>query len=191
VHAMGIEQVHMLLGCSAPCRSDERHFAAALLSTVLVDGPSSRMFVSIREKRGLVYGIQSNYDAKSNAGMLGIYCALAPENVPLVLDLIGKELRSLSLTPPSLDEVERAKCKYRTQVAIERESSLGQVSNLVGPYLSLGRIQPLSELMQLIEDVSPGQIHNLASDLFKPEQVSISLVGNVNGLNQDELVLSF
>ena len=58
-------------------------------------------------------------------------------------------------------------------------------------YLSLGRIQPFSELMQLIEDVSPTQIHSLARDLFRPEQVSISLVGNVKGLNPNELVLAF
>ena len=191
VHAMGIEQVHMMLGCPAPCRSDERHFAAVLLSMVLGDGPSSRMFMSIREKRGLVYAIQSHYEAKSNVGMLDIYCALAPENVPLVLDLIGEELRTFSLIPPWQEEVERAKCKYRTQVTIERESSLGRVSNLVGPYLSLGRIQPFSELMELIEDVRPAQIHSLARDLFRPEQMSISLVGNVKGLNPNELVLAF
>ena len=189
MRVMGIEQVHMVLGCPAPCRSDERHFAAVLLSMVLGDGPSSRIFASIREERGLVYEIQSQYEAKSNVGMLDIYCALAPENVPLVLKLIREELRSLSQMPPSQEEVERAKCKYRTQVTVEGEFSSGRVGNLVGPFLALGRIQPFSELMQLIEDVSPAQIHSLARDLFRPEQMSISLVGNVKGLNPDELVL--
>ena len=183
-HLKDVEQVHLLIGCPAPIRTDDRFYTANLLSLVLGEGPSSRLFSSIREKRGLVYDIGSSYLAMSNAGLFDIYCGLAPENVPVVLRLIGEELRSLKLKPPSKREVARAKGKYRTEITIARESSsMGRLNTLVGPYLAYGRVLPFTEWEKRIKDVTPDQIHSLARDLFKRGRMSMSLVGNVKGLN--------
>ncbi|HZC22060.1 MAG TPA: insulinase family protein, partial [Candidatus Binatia bacterium] len=59
-----------------------------------------------------------------------------------------------------------------------------------GPYLAYGRVLPFNEWEKRIKDVTPDQIHSLARDLLKRGRLSMSLVGNVNGLNLKKLALA-
>jgi predicted Zn-dependent peptidase len=75
--------------------TDARRFSASLLNTILGGNMSSRLFQVIREDRGLAYAIYSFLTSYTDVGMLGVYTAVAPENVNACVQLIMKEIDRL------------------------------------------------------------------------------------------------
>ena len=90
-----LEQTHICIGVPCPARVSEDRFCLHLLSNILGGGMSSRLFQNIREKRGLVYAIESILNLYRDAGTLVVSAATAPQTAATVVRLVLKELRNL------------------------------------------------------------------------------------------------
>ena len=83
----GLEQAHVVIGSPCPAAASPDRYAANLMTSILGDGMSSRLFQRIREERGLVYGIYSSVEAFVDAGVHMISAGASPENIPEVVEL--------------------------------------------------------------------------------------------------------
>ncbi len=180
-----LEQVHMCIGVPSLPVAHERRFGIAVLNNLLGGGMSSRLFQNIREKRGLAYVVFSEITTYSDAGMLTVYAGTAKETVGEVLDLTIAEFRAMKESPVSDEELERAKNHLKGSLMLSLESTSSRMSNLARQELYFGKFYTLDEILASIEAVTHDEVQSLAREFFRPELISATVLGPVNGFALD------
>lgn len=174
-----LEQVQMCLGVVAPPVNDDRRYAVYLLNTMLGGGMSSRLFQRIREDEGLAYSIYSEMNPFRDTGSLCVYAGTAIDNTEKVLQLTLQELRRLKEEPVTEVELKRAKDQLKSNIVIGLESSGSRMSNLARQQMYFGRFFGVDEITEQIEAVTPDDVETLAQELFRPEAIALTLLGNL------------
>jgi predicted Zn-dependent peptidase len=185
-----LEQVHLCIGVPSLPIAHERRFGIAVLNNLLGGGMSSRLFQNIREKRGLAYAVFSEITPYSDAGMFTVYAGTAKETVGEVLDLTVAEFRSMKESPVSEEELLRAKNHLKGSLMLSLESTSSRMSNLARQELYFGRFYSLDEILASIEAVTREEVQALAQEFFRPEQISATVLGPVNGFALDRARLA-
>jgi predicted Zn-dependent peptidase len=162
-----------------------RRFGIAVLNNLLGGGMSSRLFQNIREKRGLAYAVFSEITPYSDAGMLTVYAGTAKETLGEVLDLTLAEFRSMKESPVSEEELLRAKNHLKGSLMLSLESTSSRMSNLARQELYFGKFYSLDEILASIEAVTREEVQTLAQEFFRPELISATVLGPVNGFSLD------
>ncbi|MGA2863568.1 MAG: pitrilysin family protein [Verrucomicrobiota bacterium] len=170
------EQTQMALGFRTCSRHDRRRYALRLLSTILGENMSSRLFQVVREDRGLAYAIYSAPSFFHDTGDLTISAGLDTDNLPKTLRLVLRELRRLTQSPPSAVELRRARDYVIGQIDLSLESTDNQMNWLGEQLLGYGRIYQPAALKRRLSEVTPGEIRAVASDFFRPEGLNLALV---------------
>jgi predicted Zn-dependent peptidase len=185
-----LEQVHLCVGVPSLPIAHERRFGIAVLNNMLGGGMSSRLFQNIREKRGLAYAVFSEITPYSDAGMLTVYAGTAKETVGQVLDLTIAEFRSMKESPVSDEELRRAKNHLKGSLMLSLESTSSRMSNLARQEIYFGKFYSLDEILASIEAVTREDVQTLAQEFFRPEQISATVLGPVNGFSLDRTRLA-
>jgi predicted Zn-dependent peptidase len=185
-----LEQVHVCMGVPSYPLAHEGRFAVAVMNNLLGGGMSSRLFQNIREKLGLAYAVFSELTPYSDAGMMTVYAGTARETVGQVIDLIVKEFRDLKESPVSEEELLRAKNHLKGSLMLSLESTSSRMSNLARQELYFGRFYSLDEILASIDAVTREDVQTLAQEFFRPEQISATVLGPVNGFSIDRARLA-
>ncbi|MBV9657912.1 MAG: insulinase family protein [Verrucomicrobia bacterium] len=160
------EQTQLALGFPAPGRQDERRFAVRLLSTILGENMGSRLFQSLRERRGLCYSVQSAADALVETGMFSIGLGLEAENVRAALTLIRQELGRLMEKAVGRKELRQAQDYLVGQHRLSLESTTNQMSWLGESILGHGRVVAPEDVRGALERVTPAEVQAAARGCF-------------------------
>ena len=177
------EQTQLALGIRTCSRRDPRRYALRLLSTILGENMSSRLFQVVREDRGLAYSIYSSPSAFHDTGDLVISAGLDAENLAQALGLIVRELRRCVDQPPTAGELRRARDYVIGQLDLGLESTETQMNWLGEQLLGFGRPFAASTIRRGLADVTPGQIRAVARDFFRSERLSLALVSPLKSSN--------
>jgi predicted Zn-dependent peptidase len=180
-HKPNLEQTHMCIGVPCPARASGERFAIHLLSTILGGGMSSRLFQKIREKRGLVYAIDSFLHLYRDAGTLVVSAASAHRNAATVAELILKEFRSLMNDLVSDEELRRAKECLKGSLTLSLESSSSRMTYIAQQQIDFGRVYSLGQMLERIDRVSRADIRNLARRIFDSVLTLAALGNNGSG----------
>ena len=146
---------------------------------MLGGGMSSRLFQTIREDRGLAYAIFSEMNPFRDTGSLCIYAGTAIDKTEKVVQLTMQELRRLKEDIVSDGELKRAKDQLKSNIVIGLESSGSRMANLARQQMYFGRFFGVDEITQEIEAVTTADIQSLAQQLFRPEAIALTLLGNL------------
>jgi predicted Zn-dependent peptidase len=184
-----LEQVQMCLGMPAPPVNDPNRYGVYLLNTMLGGGMSSRLFQTIREDRGLAYSIFSEMNPFRDTGSLCIYAGTSVDKTEEVLQLTLRELRRLKEEAVSDVELKRAKDQLKSNMVIGLESSGSRMANLARQQMYFGRFFGVDEMMEEIEAVTPDDVQALAQELFRPEAIALTLLGNLGPMKIDRAAL--
>ena len=174
-----LEQVQFCLGVVAPPVADKDRYGVYLLNTMLGGGMSSRLFQTIREDQGLAYSIYSEMSPFRDTGSLCIYAGTSVDKTEKVLQLTLQELRRLKEETISDAELKRAKDQVKSNMVIGLESSGSRMANLARQQMYFGRFFDIDEIESEIEAVTPAGIQSLAQQLFRPESIALTLLGNL------------
>src|SRR5271154_300831 len=174
-----LEQVQVCLGVPAPPVNDEQRYGVYLLNTMLGGGMSSRLFQTIREDEGLAYSIYSEMNPFRDTGSLCVYAGTSVDKTQKVLQLTLQELRRLKEEMVSDVELKRAKDQLKSNMVIGLESSGSRMANLARQQMYFGRFFGVDEIMEEIEAVTTTDVQELAQELFKPETMALTLLGNL------------
>ncbi len=177
-----LEQVQLCLGVPAPPVNSPDRYSIYLLSSMLGGGMSSRLFQSIREERGLAYTIYSETSPFRDTGMLAIYAGTSAEKTPQVLELTVAELCRLKSEPVPDAEIKRAKDQLKSNIVLGLESSSSRMSNLARQEMYYGRFFSVEEIVAEVDAVTPDDIQSLARQLFRPEAIALTVLGNLGDL---------
>jgi predicted Zn-dependent peptidase len=172
------EQMHVCLGGVGLARDDDRRFQLSVLDSLFGGSLSSRLFQEIREKRGLVYSVYSFSSLYQETGLTGLYFGCRPERLEAVMETIGRELLRLGSEPVPEDELQRAKEHLKGRMILGLESTSSRMTRLGKGVLTETEILSLDELAERIEAVTPEQVLTLASEVYRPAQLSVVGIGS-------------
>jgi len=167
-----IHQSHCVMGGVAPSlRSDER-IAMSLLNNHL-GGPamSSVLNMALREKNGLTYNNESNYDAYSDTGIFQIYIGTETKNIEKCFNIIKKELHKTT-APCSAALLKRMKQQYCGQIAIASDSGLNQMIRIGKNMLYTGQLMELEDLFKQIETITANQLSEVSQKYLNFDNLS-------------------
>ncbi len=185
-----LEQVQFCLGVPAPAVDSPQRYAIYLLNTMLGGGMSSRLFQTIREDRGLAYSIYSETNPFRDTGCLAIYAGTSLEKTPEVLRLTLDELCRLKADPVPDAELKRAKDQLKSNIVLGLVSSSSRMSNLARQEMYYGRFFSVDEIIAEVEAIGPAEVQALAQELFRPEAIALTILGNLGDLTIDRASLT-
>ncbi|HVG26828.1 MAG TPA: pitrilysin family protein [Acidobacteriaceae bacterium] len=185
-----LEQVQFCLALPALPVAHEDRYAAYLLNSLLGGGMSSRLFQSIREDRGLVYSIYSELNPFRDTGSLAIYAGCAVDRPREVLELTLAELGRMKTEPVLEEDLKRAKDQIKGNMVLGLESSSSRMNSLARQQMYHGRFFSAEEITAEIDRITAGDLQRLARELFRPETLALTLLGNLGTLevNRADLV---
>jgi predicted Zn-dependent peptidase len=168
------EQAHICLGVRAPSYLHPDRYAIDLLNTVLGEGMSSRLFLSIRERLGLAYDVHSFTQKHRDTGYLAIYIGVDPKKAVEAVNAAIGECRKLQEVEVTPEELERAKEFTKGRLRLELETTNGVAFWLCYQELLLKEIRTVEEEIAQIDAVTAADINRVANDLFQsPIQMTV------------------
>ena len=184
-----LEQIHLCLGARGTSLVEKERYSCSILNVILGGSMSSRLFQEVRERRGLAYSIYSFLSSHTDAGMVGIYGAVRPDNIKETLDLVRHELRRFKDEPISDTELRAAKEHIKGGIYLAAENTDNRMSRLAKNEIIFERFVPYEEIEAGLEGVTVEEVQTLAQQLFRREYMSLVLLGQVDGLNVDQSYL--
>jgi predicted Zn-dependent peptidase len=171
------EQMNLCVGWRGVHTQHPDKYAIDMLNAVLGEGMSSRLFLELREKRGLAYDVHS-YDANYvDAGHLVVYAGFAPPNGAEVLAAIMREIERLRDEPVPEVELERVRDFAKGRLELRLEDTRGVSGWLAGQELFLGRVRTVEEVCAIIDGIGPAEIQRVARTYLQPESAFIAAIG--------------
>jgi predicted Zn-dependent peptidase len=171
------EQYHVCLGGQGISHHDERRFALRVLEGVLGGTSSSRLFQEVREKRGLAYSVFSFSNLHAHTGEVGLYVGTRPENLGEAITTIAGELERFVEEPVSDEELTRSRENVKGRIVLALESTAARMNRLGSSVLSELPILSVDEIIERIDAITATDVHELASELFVGERLSVAGVG--------------
>lgn len=167
-------QTHFILGNRAYNLYHPNRMGLYLLNNILGGpGMNSLLNLSLREKHGLVYNVESSYQPFTDTGMWSVYFGCDPENAIRCEQLVHNELQKLREQPLSDNALKKYKLQLVGQMAISSENKENMALSLGKSFLRYGKIDDLETIKQLIEAVTAEQLQVIANEIFNPEQLSV------------------
>ncbi len=171
------EQTNLCVGWRTVQTDHPDKFAVDMLNAVLGEGMSSRLFLELREKRGLAYDVHS-YDANYvDAGHLVVYAGFAPQNGAEVLATVLREIERMRAEPVPDSEIERVRDFAKGRLELRLEDTRGVSAWLAGQELFLGRVRTVDEVCAIIDGITPADIQRVAREYLRPELAYIAAIG--------------
>jgi predicted Zn-dependent peptidase len=174
MHRLPLEQCSAVLAFPSPGIFDAQRFPLGLLSLIIGGGMASRLFVEVRERRGLAYGIDAGETAYSDAGLWSVEWQCAPGRLAQILELVRATLSDIAAHGITEDELARAKGQMRGQTALAYEGPGSRMSRL-GVNAILGDERTLGELLRCFDQVTADEVRAEAEVLFaQPPTLAIA-----------------
>jgi predicted Zn-dependent peptidase len=160
------EQAHLCLGFNGLPVGDDDLYRLTVMNNILGGSMSSRLFQEVREERGLAYSIFSFHTAYKDSGLLTIYGGTGANQLQKLYDTIFIALDELVKKGVTENELINSKEQLKGNMMLSLESTSSRMSRNAKNELLLGRHRPLDELTQLIDQVTLGEVKDLANRLF-------------------------
>ena len=171
------KQANVVLTLPGLSYRDERRYVQRTLDVILGEGMTSRLFIEIRERRGLAYSVGSYFNQLADTGNGAIYAGVDPGKTRETVAAIVGELRKLRDIPVPTDELARSKELRKGRMLMGLEDSYAMASWLGSNEILYGFVPTPEEIAERIDAVTVADVQGLAAELFTPERYSLALVG--------------
>ncbi len=190
VHFKQTDQANLVLGTLGYDRNNPKRYAARVLATILGEGMSSRLFIQVRERRGLAYHVNADHDSYMDTGIFAVYAGLKLEKVNEGLEVILAELNLIAAEKVTDDELTKAKEMIRGRTAIRGEST-NYLAEYFGVNFVMDReIETFEETLKKIDAVTLVDVKEVAAEMFKKENYNLQLIGPFKSTKQFEKILN-
>lgn len=178
-----IEQVHCNIAFNSISYLSEERYVLSVINSILGGSINSRLFQKIRENSGLAYSIYSYGSSYRETGLLHIYAAMNPAQVPVVVKKIYQIVNDMKKKGATDKELSMTKEQIKTELILGNESAKSIMSSNGKAVMNRGRIIPIEELVDGIEKVTQKDILEFANTYFDINNSSISIVGKLEEID--------
>jgi predicted Zn-dependent peptidase len=138
---------------------------------------SSRLFLEVREKRGLTYSISSYVNYLYDTGSIGVSAGVDPRRIEAALEAILGELDRLRREPVPAEELKKVQEFMKGRLLLRMEDSLAVVSWLGRQEILEDRVLTIDEVLAAVDAVTAEDIQRVASERFREESLNLAVVG--------------
>lgn len=175
------EQAHVSFGFKGLPYGDKRNAAQTVLSAVLSGGMSGRLFMEVREKRGLAYYVSASGSAYQDTGVFGVRAGVQVVKIEEAIKVILEELKKIKTTPVGADELKKAKEYLKGKTILALEDNQVRLDWFVEAEAFKPKILTPQEIFKIIDAVTATEIKKVAQDLFKEKNMSLAIIGPYKG----------
>jgi predicted Zn-dependent peptidase len=169
-------QAQLAIALPALRRDHPDAWNLAVLNALLGDGMSSRLFLGVREDKGLAYDVSSGVVEYADAGALEISAGVDPVQLPAAIEAILAELVRLVDEPVPADELAKAKAYLSGGLELRMDDTRHLASWIGGQEALHDRVYTLDEAVAAVETVRPEDVRRLADLLFRDEALRMAVV---------------
>jgi predicted Zn-dependent peptidase len=148
---------------------------------------SSRLFIKVRERRGLAYSIHTSIDNSTDTGYLVTQAGIDHKNLEKSVKLILQEYKNIKDTKITEKELQKAKDYLKGTMSLSLDSSDSQASFYAVQELLEKEVLSPEEKFKKIDEVSINDIKNISEDIFLPEKINLAIIGPVEGDKKEKL----
>ena len=174
-----LEQMHICLSAPGISVTDPRRYACSLLNTVLGGNMSSRLFQEVRERRGLAYSVYSFVSSHVDTGMFGFYMGVDPKRALESTGIVLNEIDRIKREPVDSAELKGAKEYTKGSLLLASESADNQMVRCAQNEIHFEDDISLEKILDNIEAVTAENLLKTANELFKSDQMALTLLGPV------------
>ena len=167
-------QAHVMLGVRTFSYDDPRRMPLFLLNNILGGpGMNARLNLSLRERHGLVYTVESSQVSYSDTGCWSVYFGCDHHDVKRCLRLVHRELDRLLQHPLPDRQLQAAKRQLKGQLAIACDNREQFALDFAKHFLHYGHERSIAELLQRIDAITSSQIQDVAQQFFTPDKLQL------------------
>lgn len=171
------EQVQTMIGFPGYGYGHERLPAQSVLGIILGGNMSSRLFIQVRERRGLAYMVRAGTSPYQDVGAFTVQSGLRKEKVEQAIRVILGELKKIKTTSVTAEELARAKEYLKGKITLGLEES-NEVADFYGrQQLFLKKMETPEEKIAKIMAVTAKDVQQAAKDIFRNERLRLAVIG--------------
>jgi len=185
-------QVNMIMGFRGYPLGHKNRFAEAVLASILGMGMSSRLFIEIRERRGLAYSVRTSPEHYIDTGYFATYAGVDPKKAEETVKVMLEEHYKITGKNPEITSAELKKAKefLKGHLALSLEDTKA-VNYFFGErQLLLDRLETPEDIYRGIDKVTVGDIVEVAKEIFKKENLNLALIGPYTDASKFEKLLN-
>ena len=172
-----LEQTQLMLGFPAYHYGDQRNYALSILHAILGGTMSSRLFIAVREKRGLAYSVRTQMGSYEDTGVFAVHAGLDVARLPQALKIIRTELERVVKSGITTRELVEAKSAIKGRIVLQLEES----SDLAGWYgkqqIFLDQLETPEERFNKLQKVTQADVLRVAREVIKPARMAAAVIG--------------
>lgn len=172
-----LQQVQIGLGMRSYRYTDKRLPALNVLSVILGGNMSSRLFIQVRERRGLAYSVSASANPYEDTGSFMVHAGLEQKRLAEALQVIVAELRKMKTTRVGGVELKRAKEFIRGKMILSLEDSDSLAAWFGRQALFSKKILTPEESLARIAKVTAADVQRAAKHLFRPSAMRLAVIG--------------
>lgn len=166
-------QAHVMIGSRGYNAYDDKRTALYLLNNILGGpGMNSRLNVSLRERRGLVYTVESNLTSYTDTGAFCIYFGTDPEDVDTCLKLTYKELKRMRDVKMTSSQLMAAKKQLIGQIGVASDNNENNALGMAKTFLHYNKYESSESVFRRIEALTVEGLLEVANEMFAEEYLS-------------------
>jgi predicted Zn-dependent peptidase len=173
-------QSHFCVGFRAYHQNHPDRFVLDVLSTLLGGSMSSRMFIQVRERRGLAYYVKTVNENYSDNGYLMTRVGVDIGKIDEALKVILDEYQKVIFEKVEASELQKAKEFLKGNFILSLEDSQSVAEDYTVETLLDDKIRDPEEIIQEIEKVTAQDLQRVAKDIFRPENLNLAVIGPYN-----------
>lgn len=161
-----IQQVHLIIGNGTYGFNSNKRITANILSHILGEGSSSRLFQSIREKHGIGYQLNSFINSFYDISAFGVYLSTNSNQAEKAEELVYNEFKKITEKEVSVKELNKAKEYIKGNMILSMESMSSRMNRIASSEIYYKKLITVDEVVKMINEVSPEDIFTLANEIL-------------------------
>ncbi|MDL2223636.1 insulinase family protein [Bacteroidales bacterium OttesenSCG-928-M11] len=169
---MDLHQTHVMIGCKAYGLHDKNRLGLYLLNNILGGpGMNSRLNLSLREKHGMVYTVDSSLTSYSDTGMLSIYFGCDKEHEQKCCQLVHKEIKKIRENILTTSQFSASIKQWKGQLGINTDLRENRALGMGKSFLHYRHYDSLEEMYHKIDSLTRSQLLDIANEIFAEENL--------------------
>ena len=171
------EQIHLMFGFPSFGIKDDRQEALAILSTILGGTMSSRLFISVRERKGLAYMVRTNISSYEEIGVFTVQAGLDKSRVSIAHKTIMQELRKIKKGGVTAKELKEAVDHIRGGLMLQMENSSAQAEWYGNDELFLEHVRTPKSYIDKLVRVTLSDVKAVAREVLDEKKMKMAVIG--------------
>ncbi|NTW26988.1 MAG: insulinase family protein [Candidatus Moranbacteria bacterium] len=171
------DQTHFILGNRAYHQDHKDRYVLALLSIILGGNMSSRLFIEIRERRGLAYFVHTSVDTYQDCGYIATQAGVEHNKIEQAITAVLAEYKKVTTEKVGEKELQKAKDYVKGRAVMGLEASDDVAMFFIDQEMHKEKIMTPKEVFAKIDAVTVDDILRVGKDVFQNSKLNLAIVG--------------